>query len=271
MNYKVKQKSRAISPLTLFPLLSLALFIVVWYCAAAAIKSEFLLPKPTVVAKEFIAALSSSKFYASLFTTAGRALGSFACAFLLAGGLAVLAYNFLWIEKFCYPLVLLMRVTPTMSVIFLTIVWFDSSFSPFATCYFVIFPMVYAGVLSALKRVDKRLLQMADVYGFSEKDRVFGLYLPQIAGAVYSDASSQLSFTVKLAVAGEAVSQSAGSLGFLLQSAKANLETGMMFAYSIAAVILGFLFELALTLIKKAFLKASSNGCFNKAKNKKAG
>lgn len=271
MNNSVKQKKQAISLLSLFPLLSLALFVIVWYCVSAAVNSEFLLPSPSVVAKEFFAALSSAKFYRSVFTTAGRALGSFFCAFLLAAGLAVLAYNFAAVEKFCYPLVLIMRVTPTMSVIFLTIVWFDSSFSPFATCFFVIFPMAYAGVLSALQRVDKRLLQMASIYGFCIKDRIFGLYLPQTAGAVYSDASSQLSFTVKLAVAGEAVSQSAGSLGFLLQSAKANLETGMMFAYSIAAVILGFLFEFVFSLMKKAFLKARSNGFLGKAKNKKAG
>lgn len=238
------------------PVISLFVFVLVWLVASAAINSEFLLPSPAVVWTEAVKALSSGEFYLSVLTTVGRAVAAFVCAFVLAAALAVLSYGCKIFEKLLYPLILLMRVMPTMSVIFLTIVWFDSSLSPFVTCLFVVLPLTYASCLSALKGVSREVLQMAEIYKFKPLDKITRIYLPLTAQSVYSEAVSTLSFTVKLAVAGEAVAQSTGSLGFLLQSAKANLETGAMFAYSLVAVVAGFLLEAALILLGKAVRRA---------------
>lgn len=237
------------------PLLSVAAFLAVWAIAAAALNVEFLLPSPESVARDLINAFGDKKFYASIGVTLWHALASYVAAFAAAALFAGIASFFKAAEYFLYPLVVIMRVMPTIAVIFLSIVWLSGNKAPFLICFFVCFPLLYSQFLSAIKGVNKGLLQMAKVYRLSKFTIITRIYLPEIYSQAIEGAASVLSFSVKITVAGEAVSQAAGSLGFMISSANANLETGLLIAYALVAVLLGFLFEGAVKLCVFAFKK----------------
>lgn len=250
------------------PFISIAAIIAMWKIISAAVGIEFLLPSPENVWKELIAAASSQKFYISLLTTVGDAIKAFIPAFFAAGVFAVVASYSKTAEKLLRPFVLIIQSAPTMSIIFLSIIWLTSAESPVLVGFLVLFPLLYHSFLTAIKSVEKELSEMSRVYNVRKRDVIFKLYAPCVADKAYSDSASALALGVKLAVAGEALAQTGNSLGFLLQSSKSNLETGALLAYTVAAVILGGLLQLLPRLAKYAFTairralreKATRNG-----------
>lgn len=225
------------------PIISVALFLIVWAVSAAALNVEFLLPSPKSVFTDIINAFCNKKFYNSILITLWHTFAAYALAFVFAALFSGLASFFKAAEYFFYPLIVIMRVMPTIAVIFLSIVWLSGNKAPFLICFFVCFPLLYSQFLTAIKGVDKGLLQMAKVYRLKKSTVITQIYVPEIYGRVLAGAASVLSFSLKITVAGEAVSQAAGSLGFMISSANANLETGLLIAYSLVAVLLGFLLE----------------------------
>ena len=234
---------------TLLPFASILLLIAVWYALSLALNVEFLLPNPASTFKQLIGLFAQKQFYLSVLGTAVHSVLAFLLAFTFAFGFALLSYFFEVFEKLFYPLTVIMRVMPTMSIIFLSIVWLSSKNSPYLVCVCVLFPLLYSNVLNAFKGVDKDLIAMAKLYGVKKGDMIKNLYLTSIANSLYNDSINLLSFAVKLAISGEAIAQSGATLGFMLQSSKANLETGLLIAYTVVAVVLGFLMELAVKVI----------------------
>lgn len=233
----------------IYPIISLAVVILIWYIAAKSLNVEFILPTPAKTFSEFLRILSLDEFYKGVFNTLLHAVLSFLMAFVAALIFAFLARASSVFDKLFYPVVVIMRVAPTMSVIFLSIIWISSDKAPYLVGVLILFPLLYASFYQSIGSVDKDLIKMADAYGVKKIDKLTGLYLPCVAKNIYSESLSTLSFSVKLAVSGEAISQGGVSIGFLMQAAKAYLETSTLIAYTVAAIIMGFLLELIVRLI----------------------
>ena len=248
----------------LYAVLSLAIVIIVWFIAAAAVGVEFLLPSPLDTAKSLIALFKMPELYGGIAKTTVHAVLAFVMAFFAAGVLAVLASLNSVIERLLSPIVLIIRVAPTMSVIFLSILWIASENSPYLVGVFVLFPILYSRILSAIKAVDRDVLEMAKVYRVRKRDIVFGIYLPFVGNSVLDECPGLLSFGIKLAVSGEAVAQSGINIGSLMSSSKANLETADLIAYTVIAILLGFILEQLFKLIIYIARRLKSNAAADK-------
>lgn len=231
------------------PVITVLCLIAAWWIFAAIKNHPLLYPSPTVIVAEMIKILKKGVFYRSLLGSLLRVLISFSIAFILATALAVLSYVFENFERLLYPIILLVRATPTMCLIFLCILWFKSSVTPMVVAAAVIFPTTYSSLLTALKSCDKDLIEMSKLYKVSTKVTIKKLYLPFVAERVYSDAISVVSLNVKLIIAAEAMAQTTDSLGRLMQGAYGVFEIASLFAYTLAAIILSFLLETLLKLI----------------------
>ena len=228
----------------LYPILSLVVAIAIWFVVAAAIDVEFLLPSPVSTIKKLFYLTGQSRFYLGLLNTTLHAVLSFIAAFVAAAVFAVLAGMSKTFERLLSPVVLVVRVAPTMSVIFIAMLWISSEKSPYLVCVFILFPMLYSRILSAIRSVDPELKEMAAVYRVGKMKVVRWLYLPHVSRSVADECPGILSFAIKLAVSGEAVVQSGMTIGSLMYSAKVNFDTAELIAYTFAAIVLGFLLEI---------------------------
>lgn len=234
------------------PIITIIFIVILWYVVAAVVDNKLIFPTPYETAVEMVGVFKTSAFYRALLGSLVRTVLSFLIAFVLAVGLALLSNAFSVFERLFYPVVVIVRATPTMSVIFLCLIWFSSKISPMLVAIAVIFPTMYSSVLTAIKSCDKSLIEMSQIYKVPLFTRITRLYLPFVSDKVFSDALSAISLNVKLIVAAEALAQTKISLGVEMQIAKLNLETATLFAYTVAAVALSFLLELVLKLIRFA-------------------
>lgn len=230
---------------------SIAALAVVWLVVSLIISDDFLFPTPRLILKEVGVYLVTPSFYAALFSTLVKVLISFLISLVAGVALAFLSYNVRWIRTVFYPLLVVMRAAPTMSVVFICLTWFSSRVSPVIVACLVIFPVLYSSALTGLEGVDGKLKEMSALYGVKKTDEVRYLYLPSLFERLYSDSVSTLSLNVKLVIAAEAwASQVNNNLGTLLTAAKGQLETAKLFAVTLLAVLLSFALELSLRGVK---------------------
>ncbi len=237
------------------PVLGLALFIGIWYALARAVGVSLFLPTPVETLVRFFALLGEKKFYVAVGNTLLRTLLSFTAAFLLACLFAVLSAKFSFFRKAFSPFTVVLRVLPTISVILLVFLLVRSRFASYVVIFLVIFPMQYKLVLDAIGGVDPLLKEMTEAYRFSWQKKVFSFYIPQMTPTLLTGMSITLSFTVKLCVAAEVLSYVSKSMGRYMQQAYASLETETLLAWTIAAILLGFLLEGLLLLLKKVIVR----------------
>ena len=237
------------------PILGCILFIAIWFALSAIVGTSLILPTPAETVRRFFLLLGEGSFYTAVGRTLLRSVLAFLIAFVLATGFAVLSARFAFFRKVFSPFTVILRVMPTISVILLVLVWFRSLVAPYVVTFLVIFPMLYTTVLHAIDGVDPLLKEMTEAYRFSTRKKVFSFYIPQMMPAVLTGVSITLSFTVKLTIAAEVLSYERNSIGHFMQRAATYLETETLLAWTIAAILLGFLLEGLVLFVKKIIVR----------------
>ena len=138
-----------------------------------------------------------------------------------------------------------------MVLIVLTLIWFSKESAPYIVVFIMIFPVLYDAILGSMKNIDKNILEMADLYKVSRKDKILNIYLPSIKFSLISILSSTISLGFKIVIAGEVYGQPLYGIGAMIQSEKVNFNTTAIFAWIIIIVIISSL----LNLMEKIMLR----------------
>lgn len=242
------------------PLIAVALFIALWYAAAVIVDAEIILPKPSVVLSNLIELLGVKAFWAAVGGTLVRSLASFGISLGLALVLAVCGFLLPPLYRALSPIVTIARATPTMSIILLAIIWLTSQTSPILIACLIVFPMLYSGIYSALNEIESGLINMAKIYKVSARDIVIRLYIPNILPSVLDSVRSAVSLNVKIIIAAEVLAQTRQSMGNIMQISRVMLDTASLLAWTAVAIIISYILELVVALIKKYVVRWKRNG-----------
>lgn len=232
-----------------FPLLVIAVLIAVWWIAALVIGVGYILPTPQAAFEQLLHYLVQAEFYRALGGTLLRALIGFVCSGAIALALAVASALCRPLRRVCNPLMAVVRAVPTMSVIFLLILWFTAGRAPAVVALIVVCPTLYSAFLAAIDGVDPALIEACKAYRVSRRDLLVRLYLPNMAEGLFEGCASGISLNLKLVVAAEAIAQTADSIGKMMQYSNIWLETEKLFALTVAIMLCGIVLEWGIRLI----------------------
>lgn len=235
----------------LYILIGVATILFVWSVVSLIFNAPFILPTPWAVLGEFFTLFSKSEFYNAVLSTALRSLSGFLLSVALAFLLAVLSYIKPNIHTALSPVVTVFRAVPTMSVILLTFVWFAPVLRPIFIGFLIAFPLLYENFHSALDGVDKKLIQMSKVYGVGHKTMIKSLYIPLSRDGFLSAIKAGISLNLKVVISAEVMVNTVNSMGWHMSVAQQSVLTAELFAWTLSAVLLSFLFEGAVELIRR--------------------
>lgn len=231
-----------------------AAVLLVWYLASLAVGVTLILPTPGEAFGEFAAYLKSAEFYVNLGSTVLRSLYGFLLSFIIAAVLSLLALNGV-VKKIVSCLMAVVRAVPTMSVILILVMVFSPDTAPVTVALIVICPTLYSQFSASIESIDPKLIQMSRIYKVGLKDRIFKLYLPNMADGILEGCANGISLNIKLVIAAEALALPVKSIGKMMWYSKAMLEAEKLFALTIAAVILSVAAESIIRLIKRLLLR----------------
>ena len=138
---------------------------------------------------------------------------------------------------------------PTVAVmLILNMMLVKSTVSPVIVALTIVFPMTYSAINAAFAKIDVKLIEMAKIYKVPLKKRIFSLILPSVLPYVAEQASTTLSFTLKIIVSSEIIAFTYKSLGGILNQANTYLDMAGVLAITIISVVIAIAFEYIIKL-----------------------
>jgi NitT/TauT family transport system permease protein len=125
----------------------------------------------------------------------------------------------------------------------LALLWISRDTLPVFITALIVVPIVWSNVSEGIRSVDKDLVQVAQVYNFTAKQKILRLYVPSIAPFFMAACKSSLGMAWKAGISAEVLSTPERAIGTELYFSKTYLETPSLFAWTAVIIILSILIE----------------------------
>lgn len=232
---------------------AILLALAVWQILSICVGSDILLVSPIEVVKRLFTLVAESEFLSTVsFTLLRIAVGFFAglvCGVILA----LLAGRFQIAEILLWPYMITVKSVPVASFVVIALIWFDASGLSSLISFLMVLPIIYTNLLDGIKSVDKKMLEMADVFKMTHSRRLRFIWMPSVKPFLISGCKISLGLAWKSGIAAELIGYPEGSVGEALYYSKLFLNTADLFAWTVVIVLLSVAFEkLILFLLKRA-------------------
>lgn len=225
------------------------IWLVIWQIMAALIAEEILLPSPLLVFKRFLDLLVQKEFYLAILSSIGKIMIGFVISIFFGLILAFISYKSNLFYDFINPIILIFRSIPLASLVIFLLFWVKSTNLSILVSFIMAMPIIYTNTYEGLKSIDKKLIQMADIYKIKEFDRIWSIYLVKTKTFISSSIISVSGLVLKAGIAAEVIGLPENSIGKSLYNSKIYLDMPSLLAWTLAILILSFIFESALKLI----------------------
>lgn len=238
-------------------LISISLLILtgIWFFLSNVIDNSIYLPKINEIAKSILEIIREPNFTNNIFNSLIRGLESFFIAIILAFILGLLSSFNKFAYNFLYPINLVIKSVPTIAFIVIALIWLNKDYSPLLIGAVIAFPIFYEIVQNSIFDIDKKLLEMCNVYNVRKKNMLIHIYIPNVLFTLVTMIPSTLSLILKVVIAGEVYGQPQYGIGSAIQAAKINFDTTAIFSWIIIVAILSFLIDFILKPINKMIFK----------------
>ncbi|MBI3457128.1 MAG: ABC transporter permease [Candidatus Rokubacteria bacterium] len=216
-------------------LVVLAVVLVVWELVARRY-GPYVLPSPGSVVRGLATIIQTGELWkhtgASLYRIALGFGGALAVAVLL--GLAA----FLWgpVRVAVRDLVTVLNSTSVFVWIVVSLIWFGlTDMAPIFTTFMITLPVVGANVVEGVESVDRRLLEMGQVYRLSGWEKFRSIVIPSTIPYLVAGMKVGFGLALKVSVVAEIFGVTTG-IGYIMNYSREILATQMVFVWAVVMI-----------------------------------
>ncbi len=212
-----------------FTALGLFIFFCFWQTGHIYF-GELVLPDVTETLKTSFSFLGNKEVMEELFLTLKRLFTGLLAVLFFATLFGIAAGSFKSLEYMSAPVVGIMLGMPSIAWIVLAMMWFGMGEGTVVFVIFAaLFPIVFLGALQGIQTIDKKLIQMADSFEISFKNRFFNIYMPHIFSYIFPSWLTATGLSWKIVIMAELLSSDDG-MGALLAIARSQIDTTTVMA-----------------------------------------
>ncbi|MDR0880587.1 MAG: ABC transporter permease subunit [Clostridioides sp.] len=223
--------------------ISTILLVVLWEVVARIIDNSIYLPTIESVLKNLWVTVTGKDFFINIYYSMYRTTVSYMIALFFALIFGILASLKPLIKNMLAPINALATSIPTMILVVLAIIWFDKNNAPYIVGIFIVFPLLYDSVTSAMSGVDKDIIEMSKIYKVDRGEIIKKIYIPSIKFQILGVFMSSYSLGFKVVIAGEVFGQPKYGIGTVIQYEKMNFNTDAIFGWIVIIAVILFSFE----------------------------
>lgn len=227
-----------------------------WWLISLCLNTT-LFPGPEVVLPKFISLLGEIKTYEAIGMTLLRLAASIAISFVLGTLLGVIAGLNEPFRLFIKPFISVFKTIPTAAVIFVIIALIKPVYGPIIIVTLMTFPIIYEATVSGITSIDHNLIDAMKVDNTSTFKSIFKVYLPLSWNYMLLGMVQSIGLGMKVAIMSEILSgsTSANGIGMLIRDANTYAYMDQILAYSLMAIIIIGIVDIAIYFIKKKLKK----------------
>ena len=235
----------------LYPIIALLLFIAIWAIIAYVENKPLVIPQVNYIFDSLFSLIQTKTAWIAVGNTLLDTLSAFLLSTVIALLMSILTTIFPFIHKIVNPFNTILRSAPTMAVIMLSVIWLNYNKVPIFIGFLIAFPLLYSMFREALVTVDSNLLKMSNVFNVSKKEKLINIYIPSVLPNMLASCQTVVSLTCKVVIAAEVMAYVNNTIGFEMFMANFMIETDILLAYTILAILLSFFLEFIFAILKK--------------------
>jgi len=215
------------------------ILILIWKLASLGY-NKIILPSPETTFLTIYEMILSSSFWITVSYSLFRVVSGYLLSFIIGGLIGIMMGLNTKIDNFLSPFISMLQTIPNISWILLAIIWFGlNSRIVIFTIFISILPIFVINSREGIENTNHDYLEMAEVYRLRPLTVFTKIYLPSIKPYIRSAAVITGERAWKIGAMAELLSLETG-IGAGLYWARNNLQTEMIFAWTIVLVVLGF-------------------------------
>lgn len=218
-------------------------WLAVWQLVSMWIGNDILMVGPAATAAALWKNIAAVSFWKTIGCSVLRIAAGFLAGVLAGLLLAAAGARFSLLEEALSPVLALIKAIPVASFVVLFLIWWRSNVLSCAVGFCVVLPNIYVNTVEGIRAADRRLLEMAKVFGVRGRERFFYIYRPALKPFLDSGIRVSVGMCWKSGVAAEVIGTPLYSIGERLYMSKIYLDTAGVFAWTAVAILLSVLFE----------------------------
>ena len=202
--------------------LIIPLIIIILWTVASLLKlfNDYIIPSPWTICSTAYELIKSGELIRHLAVSFLRVFIGFFITFIVAFPLAILIGSKEKAIHYFEPFLEFMRHIPPIAVIPILILWFGiGETSKLAVIFLATFFPIFLNTLSGVTNYDKKLLEVGQVLGFSNKDKFFKIILPQAVPSIITGMQLGLGYSWRSLMGAELIAASSG-IGYMIMDAE---------------------------------------------------
>ena len=216
-------------------LVVLLVVLVVWE-AVARRYGAYVMPSPGAVLRGLVEVVATGEVWKHAGASLSRITIGFGAALVLAVlmGLA----SFLWRSAriAVADVVTVLNSTSVFVWIVVSLIWFGlTNMAPIFTTFMITLPVVASNVMEGVASVDRRLLEMGQVYRLSGWEKFRSIVIPSTIPHLVAGMKVGFGLALKVSVVAEIFGVTSG-IGYVMNYSREILATRMVFVWALVMV-----------------------------------
>lgn len=261
MNYWHWIKQKLGRKNTIAQIIGIVFLAILWEIIAYNIGLFNIFPNLAQLLRNTFALFTHSDFYSTLASTLARGSLGFVISFALALAAAILSSQNNFAKHFFQPIIVVFRSIPVIAIVLIAMLWFNNNLLPIFIAFFSMFPIMYQSILGGLEHTDKKLVEMAKVFGKTKPEIFMSIYLPSARQLMLDGLKTAFGFGWRAVIIGEVLAQPMRGIGTKMKEAQAFINISELIAWTVVAIIISFVFDKILLYLGSLKPKVNYEKC----------
>ncbi len=234
LGWRGKRWSDLLHVPTLFVLLAVGL---TWE-ALSQRYGAYVLPSPVSVLSGLGGIVRSGDLWRHTGASLYRILIGFGSALALALFMGFLASVWRPARVVVHDVVTILNSTSVFVWIVVSLIWFGlTDLAPIFTTFMITLPVLAANVVEGVENVDRRLLEMGQVYRLSGRERFRAIIVPSTLPYLVAGMKVGFGLALKVSVVAEIFGVTSG-IGYIMNYSREVLATRMVFVWAVVMIVI---------------------------------
>jgi len=197
----------------------------------------YLLPSPLSVVRGFADIVGSGEVWTHTGASLARILVGFGGAVLVAVLTGLAAFLSRLARGVVHDALAVLNSTSVFVWIVISIIWFGlSNWAPIFTTFMITLPVVASNIVEGVEQVDRRLLEMGDVYRLSGGEKFRAIVIPSTLPYLMAGMKVGFGLALKVSVVAEIFGVTSG-IGYIMNYSREILATQMVFVWALVMIL----------------------------------
>ncbi len=197
----------------------------------------YVLPSPASVVRGLGEILRTGEIWTHTGASLFRIVVGFGAAVGLAVVMGLAAFLSRAARDVVHDVLTVLNATSVFVWIVLSIIWFGlSNWAPIFTTFMITLPVVASNIVEGVQSVDRRLLEMGEVYRLDGRTRFTAIVIPSTVPYLVAGMKIGFGLALKVSVVAEIFGVTSG-IGYAMNYSREILATHMVFAWALVMIL----------------------------------